>query len=63
MKAEKLFSSSTKHYKISLESDNQKYIPPNLKQLGRLRSNLPGTHFYIYDDGLNPKDATQQKLD
>mmetsp|Transcript_33536 Transcript_33536/g.51551 ORF Transcript_33536/g.51551 Transcript_33536/m.51551 type:complete len:132 (-) Transcript_33536:376-771(-) len=62
MQAEKIFRSSTKHYRITLASDTQKFIPTDKLHIGRVRSNLAGTYFSIYDDGLNPKDATEAKL-
>ena len=57
MMAEKLLKTTTKHYKIKIAFDGDRYV--RMKEsvyLGRLRGNITSTQFYLYDDGLNPKD-------
>mmetsp|Transcript_3282 Transcript_3282/g.5452 ORF Transcript_3282/g.5452 Transcript_3282/m.5452 type:complete len:132 (+) Transcript_3282:474-869(+) len=59
--AEKLLKSTTKHYKIKIAQEEPKYQRKDESlYIGRLRSNLTATNFFLYDNGLNVKDQKQK---
>lgn len=39
-----------------IEKDGDSYVAPDELNLGRLRSNLTNTNWYLYDKGINPND-------
>ena len=50
MKAVKIFDSTTKHYRITIESDDVRYKKHEEENyVGRLRSNFGRTNWYIFD--------------
>ena len=55
MQAEKLLKSASKNYKIRAALDHTYSVDQNTLYMGRLRSNLTATNFFIFDDGLNPE--------
>jgi hypothetical protein len=50
MKAVKIFDSATKHYRITIESEEVRYQKTAEENyVGRLRSNFGKTNWYIFD--------------
>lgn len=64
LKAEKVMQSTTKHYKIKIDTPYMKYTnSENELYIGRLRANFSANSFFFYDYGMNAKDAeNRQKL-
>ena len=64
LKAEKVQMSSTAHYRITINSVEAKYTKAkDDNYLGRLRGNFGQSQFYLFDNGLNPKDLGEQNYD
>lgn len=64
LKAEKVMQSTTKHYKIKIDTPYMKYTnSENELYIGRLRANFSANSFFFYDYGMNAKDTeNRQKL-
>jgi hypothetical protein len=58
LKAEKVMQSTTKHYKIKIDTPYMKYTNSDQEMyIGRLRANFSANSFFFYDQGINAKDA------
>jgi len=61
LKAEKVMQSTTKHYKIKIDTPYMKYTnSDNELYVGRLRANFQANNFFFYDYGMNAKDAVNR---
>ena len=57
LRAEKVQQSMTKHYRLKIDLLHQKYVRHDDElYIGRLRANFAQNEFYIYDNGMNPRD-------
>lgn len=57
---DKIGNSATSHYKISVSQEGARGIKVGKKedaQLGRLRANMRSSDFFLFDNGMNPKDV------
>jgi hypothetical protein len=57
LRAEKIMNSATSHYKITIETAEKYMKSTENVYLGRLRGNFGNSQFYIFDNGVNPKEA------
>ena len=62
LKAEKVQMSATAHYRVTINASETKYVKnAQDSYLGRLRGNFGQGQFYLFDNGINPKEASGDK--